>query len=271
MEAGRFMDLWTNDIKDAVSVLCGCDSVLSDARLGDVAERIESGGTLLEPIDCEGWGALEVWRVRVPGMDAAYRHCVFERFAEGSQFDRLRAWRGDGIFAIALDGRGFHGQQGRSWQCGAGNLYLSVALPASIGIERVNEVMALPSLSVIDALKPLMRVVPEMKQPNDVVVCDVRGARKLAGCLTEVAVVGERIVQVRYGIGIDLWNAPELADSLHLQACCVREFIREELAGRTWAALYHEVLFGVLGYVSRGLARLSGMDSEGNEVSSGGV
>ena len=167
--------------------------------------------------------------------------------------------------ALALDGSGFHGQQGRRWQCSEGNMYVSLALPAAMDVGRVREVMDLPSLSVIAALSPLMRVVPEMKQPNDVVVRENGEIRKLAGCLTEVAVAGELITQVRYGIGIDLWQAPALEDADHLRACCVRAFLREGLADRGWAELYREVLFSMIAKISCGVARLSDVSCGGAE------
>ena len=119
-----------------------------------------------------------------------------------------------------------------------------------------------PALSVIEALSPLMRVRPEMKQPNDVVVREDNGMRKLAGCLTEVTVAGNRITQVRYGIGIDLWHAPELDASAQLRTCCVREYLLDGQADKAWAVLYHAVLFSLLGLISRGVELLSRGDHE---------
>ena len=259
------MNLWTDDVNDAVTMLCGGDSALNGMGLDGAAERIAGEEGRTTPREIAGWASLEGWRVHAPEVCAAYADCVFERFAQKSQFDRLRDWHGGGIVALALDGSGFHGQQGRRWQCCEGNMYVSLALPAAMDVGRVREVMDLPSLSVIAALSPLMRVVPEMKQPNDVVVWENGEIRKLAGCLTEVAVAGELITQVRYGIGIDLWQAPALEDADHLRACCVRAFLREGLADRGWAELYREVLFSMIAKISCGVARLSDVSCGGAE------
>lgn len=234
------MELWTNEIEVALDVLgCALDWE------GGSAERIWDGVSF------------KVWGV-TGGFGEPYAHCLFEAYASGSQFDRLRDWKGKGIFAVALDGSGFHGQRGRVWQCCEGNLYLSVALPARVPVSRVNELRILPGQAVIGALMPLMGAEPLMKAPNDVVVCDSAGAlRKIAGSLTEVSVSGDHIVQVRYGIGVDVWGAPEIAEPGHLQACFVREYLNGEAAEWPWKRLYRYVLESVLREIAHGVSRLS--------------
>ncbi|MBQ9242633.1 MAG: hypothetical protein IJ165_05330 [Proteobacteria bacterium] len=235
------MELWTNEIDVALEVL-GC--------------ALEGNGERAQR-DLEGT-SFNIWGV-TGGFGEAYAHCLFEAYASGSQFDRLRSWKGNGIFAVALDGSGFHGRQGRAWQCCEGNLYLSVVLPASVPVPCVNELRSLPGSAVIGAVRPLMSVVPLMKAPNDVVVRDSMGRlRKLAGSLTEVSVSGNHIVQVRYGIGIDVWGAPEIAEPGHLLACSVREYLKGEAAAWPWGKVYRHVLESVLAAVAHGIASFSG-------------
>ncbi|MBR4984218.1 MAG: hypothetical protein IKY83_00560 [Proteobacteria bacterium] len=231
------MELWTNDIDEAVSVLVGEHWAVRKAGCEDVWEGASFG----------------IWQVAGLPFGAPWGRCLFERFADGSQFDRLRAWQGDEIFAIALDGTGFHGQHGRVWQSGVGNLYLSIAMPVHVDAACVKALMALPARAVIEAVSPLMTVMPEVKVPNDVVVRGADGAMsKMAGCLTEVRMGRAAITQVRYGIGINIAHAPEIKENGHLQACALSGYLRDPAPP---SALYRRVLAGVLACIARDIAQ----------------
>jgi BirA family biotin operon repressor/biotin-[acetyl-CoA-carboxylase] ligase len=116
-----------------------------------------------------------------------------------------------GLIAIALTGRGFRGQRGRSWQALRGNLHLCayylLDLPAAAVQAAVSMLPAVAAAQGIEALSN-GRLKPGIKWVNDLVLL----GRKVAGVLCSTQVQGERITSALFGIGINLARAPALSE-----------------------------------------------------------
>ena len=138
--------------------------------------------------------------------------------AEGSQYDSLlqATHRPAGlpapVAALALTGRGFHGNRGRPWRARRGNLHLSCAVPVDLDVARsAAAIPAIPAVAVCDALAicaPGLK--PEIKWVNDVLV----GGAKTAGVLTAAQSRGQRLTTLVYGVGINVASVPTLPPTL---------------------------------------------------------
>ncbi len=154
-----------------------------------------------------------------------WEYGVVESFANSSQFDRLRTWSGASIFALAVDGTGFHGQKDHIWQTGSGNLYLSMAIPCSLPVSVTEKLQILPAQILVSLIQPKLKPCfrCEIKQPNDVVITDGTNTYKIAGILTEMRVSSTLITQVRYGLGLNLVHAPEHLEDAEFPAISLRD------------------------------------------------
>lgn len=134
--------------------------------------------------------------------------------APGSQFDALAAgartaneWPPH-IVAVALTGRQFHGQRGRSWQALRGNLHFTAQYTVDLDARRVTAGMtALPAVAVVAAvhtLAPQARL--RIKWVNDI----LHAGEKVAGVITATQAQETRISRLTIGIGINVCHRPEL-------------------------------------------------------------
>lgn len=134
---------------------------------------------------------------------------IIEAFAPVSQFERMTALTcREPVFALALDGRGFHGQNGRPWATTLGNLFLCARLPL-VQPSFSPLLQAVACLSIISALGEAAAI----QWPNDIVLRSSHA--KMGGCLTQVDASG---VAVTYGIGLNVVHSPVLND-IHTAAC----------------------------------------------------
>ena len=170
---------------------------------------------------------------------------------------------------MALDGRGFHGQHGRPWMTGIGNLYLSIYLPAvdlgRIRLDRdapdlykvgdylsdleANDLFAsadvytrlqmMPCMAVYKALKK-MGIFPALRYPNDIIIYIDNQPHKIAGCLTEISVRGDTILSVRFGIGLNVGFAPDVYGT-GLHTTCVCRFVPDATVGRCCRMVCDEI------------------------------
>lgn len=182
-----------------------------------------------------------------------WEYGVIELFANTSQFDRLRTWAGSSIFALAVDGTGFHGQKDHIWQTGVGNLYLSMAIPCNLPVSVAEELQILPAQVLVSLIRPKLKLCfqCDIKQPNDVVITDGTSTYKIAGVLTEMRVSSSFITQVRYGLGLNLAHAPEHLDNAALPAISLRDvtsdvskmpLIRDLQLSRQFRSMLHDIL-----------------------------
>ncbi len=138
--------------------------------------------------------------------------------ADRSQYDVLLDLARDGrrlpgpLAAVALDGRGFHGNRGRPWRAHRGNLHLSCVIP--VDLDATRHAVGVPALPVVAVGDALDRCAPDLpwriKWVNDVTVGDA----KLAGVISAAQSRGSRISSLVYGIGVNLAVAPPVPPTL---------------------------------------------------------
>jgi len=168
----------------------------------------------LAPPECRLWRVLSdgdrCWRAERDGD--LWTHLVVIGDAPGSQLDALQSAFSDGLrlpgptACLALTGRRFRGQRGRTWEVEPGNLFLTLGLEPDAAVSRlVPGLTLLPALAVLDALRGL-RFTPGIKWVNDVLIDDA----KVAGVLTGTHVQADRVRAAALGIGINVARAPSL-------------------------------------------------------------
>lgn len=135
------------------------------------------------------------------------------------------------------------GRRGRSWSSPAGvNLYFTLILKPSYGVERASGVTLVMALAVAAGIREASGVRAEIKWPNDIVV----NGRKVCGILTEMSVERNviRYVVIGVGVNVGLQEFPrEAADTAtSLQAECGREISKDSLTENIMAAFerYYE-------------------------------
>ncbi len=171
----------------------------------------------LDPEDLAVWQAMggegQAWVGRSSGWPGWRRLLVVDR-ADGSQFDLLQRLpdeltRQGATACVALEGTGFHGLRGRSWEARRGNLHLSVALPLDTPARPLGPGLSvLPAVMVLDAVDRASggRVAPGIKWVNDLLV----DGAKVAGVLTASRIQADRVKLAVLGVGLNLEHAPDL-------------------------------------------------------------
>jgi BirA family biotin operon repressor/biotin-[acetyl-CoA-carboxylase] ligase len=96
------------------------------------------------------------------------------------------------------------GRRGRTWHSPAGeNLYFSVLLRPALAPHQVAPITLLTGAALAQALAEL-GFSPRLKWPNDVLLEQEDGLRKVAGILAEMATEGGRVRHVVLGVGINV-------------------------------------------------------------------
>ena len=241
--------------------------VLSDCpdRLAGLA-RVEDGSFVdveaLPPDDQAVWRALStqrrLWRGTAPqaGPAGFWSRALVVAEAPGSQFDALRESLANELelagptAAVALTGRGFHGQKGRPWTSAPGNLHLCAVFPEpGLAAGELSSLPMLPVVALVDAIRAVTggTLRPGIKWVNDVLV----GGRKVGGVLTASQTQGDRVSSVLLGIGLNVATAPPVAPTPFVPAvgCLAEAGVRV-----TWA----DAAVGVLTALGRHLTELVG-------------
>ncbi|NWG12373.1 MAG: hypothetical protein HXY20_02425 [Acidobacteria bacterium] len=169
------------------------------------------------------------------GTSAAERfwsRLVLVAEAPCSQFDLLlgrlagQVREAGPVACLALQGRGFHGNRGRSWAALAGNLHLTAAIAPHLPTAPYALSMSmLPAVAVVDALTATRCSVPGLgiKWVNDILI----EGSKVAGVLTATRVSGEMLGLVVFGIGINVAVAPEVPPTPFVPAVtCLRDIVK---------------------------------------------
>lgn len=107
----------------------------------------------------------------------------------------------EGTVVIADAQSGGKGRRGRVWASPAGvNLYCSIILRPSIMPHEAPQLTFLSAVAVARAIELTTRLAPEIKWPNDLLIC----GKKVAGLLNEMSAETDGINFVILGIGINL-------------------------------------------------------------------
>ncbi|MFH1812204.1 MAG: biotin--[acetyl-CoA-carboxylase] ligase [Pseudomonadota bacterium] len=128
-----------------------------------------------------------------------------------------------GTLVLARQQSAGHGRQGSSWWHDVKHgLALSLVLRPELPARRATELVHLAALAVDDVVRDC-GVRSRLKWPNDVVVQDARGTRKLAGILVETAARGEALAYAVLGVGLNVNTAVEdFPDALRGLASSIR-------------------------------------------------
>lgn len=202
---------------DPLETLVICDSrAAGEWLLGPRPwSRLDPGS--MDAEDLAAWQALAgggaAWTARVSAWPGWRRLLVVDH-AEGSQFDALQAMpvdlhRSGSTACVALEGTGFHGLRGRTWEARRGNLHLSVAIPMDTPAAPLGPGLSmLPAVAALDAVAQCSggRVVPGIKWVNDLLV----DGAKVAGVLTASRIQGARVQLTVLGVGVNLEHAPRI-------------------------------------------------------------
>ena len=117
----------------------------------------------------------------------------------------------EGTVVVADEQTEGRGRLGRKWVAPPGECLLcSVLFRPNLLVSRTNWLTMLTALAMADAVAEVAGLKAELKWPNDLVMpvlADAAGEsrwRKLAGVLTETAIVGDHLAHVIVGIGVNV-------------------------------------------------------------------
>ncbi|GAB3379477.1 bifunctional biotin--[acetyl-CoA-carboxylase] ligase/biotin operon repressor BirA [Lysobacter fragariae] len=170
----------------------------------DIAAQPGRGYALAQPLDLLDPDAIVAAlpagaRARLAGVEVAWS-------LDSTNSELLRRPQDDGAVArvlLAERQTGGRGRRGRTWASPlAAHLYLSVARGFAGGLARLGGLSLVAGVAVAEALHALGFATVGLKWPNDLVVADTSGLRKLGGLLVEGG--GEYAGPARAVIGIGL-------------------------------------------------------------------
>jgi BirA family transcriptional regulator, biotin operon repressor / biotin---[acetyl-CoA-carboxylase] ligase len=182
---------------------------------------------------------------------------------------------GDGVAVLLAERQtGGRGRRGRMWASPlAANLYLSLARRFDSGLARLGGISLVAGVAVAEALQSLGIEKVRLKWPNDLVVAEGDGLRKLGGLLVEGS--GEHAGPVRavIGIGINVRMPSAQARRIEQPWTDLATLARRELPSRNRivASLLTELLPALESFDRDGvpafLSRYAGFDAlAGREV-----
>ena len=116
----------------------------------------------------------------------------------------------EGAVVIAERQSAGRGRQGRSWVSQPGNLLLSILFRP--GMSQLPFISVIGGVAAARAIRKAAGLAPRVKWPNDVIL----DGRKVAGILTESAIVGDSVCYAVLGLGINVALNP--ADSEEIAA-----------------------------------------------------
>lgn len=187
----------------------------------------ETAAAMLRALAAET-GGVAPRQARMTGTCGGWHALLVVEQADRSQYDALLAMAREPagiaapIAAIALGGRGFHGNRGRPWLAEPGNLHLSCALPVDLELGRAAAgIPAVAAVAVCDALaRCAPGLEPRLKWVNDVLL----GEAKTAGVLASAQTRGSRALALVLGIGINVAVAPAVTSTLFVpRVTCLHE------------------------------------------------
>ena len=107
----------------------------------------------------------------------------------------------EGTVIVAEEQTAGRGRSGRTWLAAAGtSLLFSIILRPALEAERVQNLTVIAALALRDALLSAGALRAQIKWPNDVLL----SGRKVAGALTEMRTIGDRVDFAILGIGLNV-------------------------------------------------------------------
>ncbi len=146
------------------------------------------------------------WKINLLGSVETTQAPVHDAALKGAE---------EGFVMQAMKQTGGKGRQGNQWDSPMGNLYMSVLLRPSCGLERAGELAFVIAVALSKALDDYIEASKHkktLKWPNDVLVDGL----KLSGILLESNLNKDNALEsIVLGMGVNIFNAPELAVSLN--------------------------------------------------------
>jgi len=97
------------------------------------------------------------------------------------------------------------GRRGRAWESPSGlGLYASILIRPRMPAAQIPLVTLVAGLATAEAIQEATGATPALKWPNDILLC----GRKVAGILTEMAMIGTQVGHAVIGVGINVHQAP---------------------------------------------------------------
>lgn len=167
-------------------------------------------------------------RVRADAALSGWLALAVVDSSASSQYDALLEMtrNSDGLpgplAALALHGRGFHGNRGRPWLAERGNLHLSCVLPVDLDSGAAAPVVsALAAVAVCEAMRRCAPgLEPRLKWVNDILL----GGAKVGGVLSAAQSRGGRMLALTFGIGVNVAVAPAVAPTLFVsRVACIND------------------------------------------------
>ncbi len=112
----------------------------------------------------------------------------------------------EGTVVIAERQLAGRGRRGRTWELDEGKgIAMSILLRPDIAPASVQAITLAASSAVVRAIEPFTSTKPEIKWPNDILLC----GRKVCGILTEMTAEPDKILSIIVGIGLNVFQQEE--------------------------------------------------------------
>jgi BirA family transcriptional regulator, biotin operon repressor / biotin---[acetyl-CoA-carboxylase] ligase len=170
----------------------------------DIAAQPGRGYALAQPLDLLDAAAIRAALSSAVQAQVSAIEITWVIDSTNSELLRRRSPAASGAEILLAERQtGGRGRRGRSWASPlAAHLYLSIARGFGGGLARLGGLSLVAGVAVVEALHGLGFAAARLKWPNDVVVVDAAGLRKLGGLLVEGA--GEHAGPARAVIGLGL-------------------------------------------------------------------
>lgn len=141
----------------------------------------------------------------------------------------------EGPVVQALTQTGGRGRHGNHWESPIGNIYMSLLLRPTCGLERAGElafVVAVALSAALDEYIDTKKHQKKLKWPNDILIDGL----KISGILLESDIKDNQLNGIVVGMGVNVFHAPDLAINLEqvsskpVYVNVVRDVILEKLS-----------------------------------------
>ncbi len=134
--------------------------------------------------------------------------------------EKARDGAPEGTVVVADVQESGRGRLARHWFSPPGGLWFSVLLRPELSIERVQGIVLLSAVSMVEAIKKKTGLDAGIKWPNDILI----GWKKVAGVLLETHIEGGRTAFVMLGAGVNVNNdVRDLPAGLLMPATSLKE------------------------------------------------
>lgn len=181
----------------------------------DVRAQPGRGYVLAQPLDLLDADAILADLPMARQSEVASLDVAWSLDSTNSELLRRAVPQVGALVQLAERQTGGRGRRGRSWTSPlAAHIYLSVARSFTGGLARLSGLSLVAGVATAEALQALGFASVQLKWPNDLVVADGTGLRKLGGLLVEGG--GEHAGPVRavIGLGLNVRMPPAVASDI---------------------------------------------------------